>query len=74
MGSKVVALSDHQLFSLCQQAAIICTSREFKQLHKEMIKLYRNKGMKDAKIVAFQDSLFSLYLEQHAGQSVQTRS
>lgn len=66
--SKTKPFSDQQLQFFCQQAAIICTSSEFRQLHKEMSKLYRRRGIRDAKIIAFQDSLFCLYIEQHDGE------
>lgn len=56
--------SDRQLSKLCQEVAMICCSEEFKKLHKEMSKIYRKNGLTDASRVAFQDSLFSMYLEQ----------
>jgi len=63
-----VNVTDRQVHYFCQQAASICMSREFKQLHKEMSKIYRKKGISDAPIVAFQDSLFSLFMEQNDGE------
>lgn len=55
---------DRRLSKFCQEVAIICCSNEFKKLHKEMSKIYRKNGMNHAVRIAFQDSLFSLYLEQ----------
>jgi hypothetical protein len=55
---------DRRLTELCEEVAGICCSDEFKRLHKEMSKLYRKSGVPNASRVAFQDSLFSLYLEQ----------
>lgn len=55
---------DRRLSKLCQDVAIICCSDEFKKLHKEMSKIYRKNGLSDANRIAFQDSLFSIYLEQ----------
>lgn len=57
-------MTDQQLQLVCQQMAIVCTSRKFRKLNKEMVKLYRKKGISDPHVVAFQDCLFSLYLEQ----------
>ena len=56
--------NDRQLSKLCQEVATICCSDEFKKLHKEMSKIYRKNGLSDASRIAFQDSLFSIYLEQ----------
>lgn len=56
--------SDRRLSKLCQDVATICCSLEFKKLHKEMSKIYRKNGLLDAHRIAFQDSLFSIYLEQ----------
>ena len=56
--------SDRHLSELCQNVAIICCSSQFKRLHKEMSKVYRKSGLTDALRLAFQDSLFSMYLEQ----------
>lgn len=63
-----LSVTDRQLQLFCQQAATICNSSEFKKLHKEMQKIYRKKGIRDAKIISFQDSLFCLYIEQQDGE------
>ena len=63
-----VSVSERQLQVFCHQAATICTSREFKQLQKEMVKIYRKKGISDAQLIAFQDSLFCLIMEQEDGE------
>ena len=55
---------DRRLSKLCQEVAMICCSSEFKKLHKEMSKIYRKNGLNNAVRIAFQDSLFSIYLEQ----------
>ncbi|RKD24275.1 hypothetical protein BEP19_07685 [Ammoniphilus oxalaticus] len=55
---------DRRLSLLCQHVATICCSNEFKKLHKEMSRIYRRNGLRDATRIAFQDSLFSIYLEQ----------
>lgn len=55
---------DRHLSQLCQHVAMICCSNEFKKLHKEMSRIYRKNGLRDATRIAFQDSLFSIYLEQ----------
>ncbi|GAB7388264.1 hypothetical protein BSNK01_21010 [Bacillaceae bacterium] len=55
---------ERRLSRFCHDVASICYSAEFKKLHKEMSKLYRRSGVKDAKRVAFQDSLFALFLER----------
>ncbi len=56
---------DRRLSKICQDVAYICCSDEFKKLHKEMSKIYRKNGLTDANRIAFQDSLFSIYLEQY---------
>ncbi|WP_025028669.1 hypothetical protein [Caldalkalibacillus mannanilyticus] len=61
-------MTDRQIYFFCQQAAVICLSREFKQLHKEMSKIYRKRGLVDAPTIAFQDSLFSMFMEHHDGE------
>ena len=68
MKAQAQEATERQLQLFCQQAAFICHSKEFKQLNKEMSKLYRRNGIHNFKIVAFQDSLFSLYLEVHDGK------
>jgi hypothetical protein len=55
--------NDRRLSELCQDVASICCSSEFKKLHKEISKIYRKNGVTDASRLAFQDSLFSMYLE-----------
>ena len=56
--------SDRHLSEWCQSIASICCSPEFKKLHKEMCKIYRRSGLINPTVIAFQDSLFSLYIEQ----------
>lgn len=68
MKSNLNQTSDRQLLILCEKVSLIYHSREFKQLYKEMSKLYRKKGIRDPKVIAFQDSLFCLYSEQHDGE------
>ncbi|GAA0365770.1 hypothetical protein [Bacillus horti] len=75
MDRNVKVMFDRQLYVFCQEAAQICHSKEFKQLHKEMAKLYRKKGVNNFKVIAFHDSLYSIYMEQHDGElSSQMRS
>lgn len=57
-------LSENQIQLFCQQIAVICYSDYFKQLHKEMSKRYKKNGIENARLVAFQDSLFTIYMEQ----------
>lgn len=66
--STKITFSDQQLQFFCQQAALICMSSEFRQLHKELSKLYRRRGVRDPKLLAFQDSLYCLYSEQVDGE------
>lgn len=54
---------DARLFQLCREVARICISEEFQHLNREMVKLYRKSGVSDPYLVAFQDTLFSLFLE-----------
>lgn len=63
---------DRQLSIFCQHAAEICTSKEFKRLNKEISKLYRKSGVSDFKVIAFHDSLYSLYLEQVNAQNIKS--
>ncbi|MFC4768835.1 hypothetical protein [Effusibacillus consociatus] len=54
---------DARLFHLCREVARICISEEFQRLNREMVKLYRKNGITDPYLVAFQDTLFSLFVE-----------
>lgn len=47
----------------CREVARICISEEFKRLNRDLLKFYRKSGMDDAFLLAFQDSLFSLFVE-----------
>jgi len=47
----------------CREVARICISDEFKQLNRDLVKFYRKSGQDDALVLAFQDSLFSLFTE-----------
>lgn len=55
---------ERRLLDFCHDVAYICSSHKFRKLHKEMEKHYKKSGVKDASRIAFQDSLFSIYLEQ----------
>lgn len=63
MKYPTVDLHDARLFQLCREVARICISEEFQRLNREMVKLYRKSGISDPYLVAFQDTLFSLFLE-----------
>lgn len=54
---------DARLFQLCREVARICISEEFQRLNREMVKLYRKSGITDPYLAAFQDALFSLFVE-----------
>ncbi|ASS75597.1 hypothetical protein CIG75_11775 [Tumebacillus algifaecis] len=54
---------DIRLMEMCREVARICISDEFKRLNRDLAKFYRKSGMKDAFLLAFQDSLFSMYTE-----------
>jgi hypothetical protein len=56
---------DALLLQLCREVACICISEEFQRLNKEMLKLYRKSGVPDPHLVAFQDTLFSIFLESN---------
>lgn len=58
-----VDVHDARLMQLCREVARICISEEFQRLNREMVKLYRKSGIRDPYLVAFQDSLFSLFVE-----------
>jgi len=47
----------------CREVARICVSDEFKQLNRDLLKFYRKSGMTDPSLLAFQDSLYSLFIE-----------
>lgn len=68
MENPLIRLSDDDLELFCLQAATIVTSKEFKQLFNEMHRIYRKLHVNEAKVSAFKDSLFSLYLEVYADQ------
>lgn len=69
METPLIRLADRDIHLFCFQAAKICTSKEFKSLYKEMFKLYRQRNIQEAKLSAFRDSLFSLYVEKIPDQS-----
>jgi hypothetical protein len=54
---------DERLMEWCREVARICISDEFKRLNRDLVKFYRKSGMDDARMLAFQDSLFSLFTE-----------
>jgi hypothetical protein len=54
----------------CREVARICISDEFKRLNRDLVKFYRKSGMDDAFLLAFQDSLFSLFTEPHGDRQV----
>jgi hypothetical protein len=64
---------DERLICLFHEVSFICCTNEFEKLHKEMSKLYRKSGMKDAKQTAFQDTLFSIYIEQVVPEKLRSR-
>ncbi|KEO82980.1 hypothetical protein [Tumebacillus flagellatus] len=54
---------DEKLMEWCREVARICVSDEFKRLNRDLLKFYRKSGMDDPFLLAFQDSLFSLFTE-----------
>jgi len=54
----------------CREVARICVSDEFKQLNRDLLKFYRKSGMTDPFLLAFQDSLFSLFTELDGDRQV----
>ncbi|MCX7568567.1 hypothetical protein OS242_01115 [Tumebacillus sp. DT12] len=54
---------DTRLMEWCREVARICISDEFKQLNRDLVKFYRKSGKDDALMLAFQDSLFSMFTE-----------
>jgi hypothetical protein len=54
---------DERLMEWCREVARICVSDEFKRLNRDLLKFYRKSGVNDAFLLAFQDSLFSLFTE-----------
>lgn len=54
---------DEELIELCRRVAHICVSHDFKTLHSEMLKWYKKSGVRDPHVIAFQDTLFSFFLE-----------
>lgn len=64
---------DERLIHFFREVATICCSREFEKLHKEMSKLYRRGGIKNAKQIAFQDTLFTIYIEQVTPEAMHSR-
>lgn len=57
---------DARLFQLCREVARICISEEFQRLNREMVKLYRKSGITDPNLAAFQDTLFSLFIDSES--------
>lgn len=65
MKADLPVKAERELYTFCQNAAKICNSREFKQLQKEISRLYRKQGVPDFRLIAFQDSLYTLYIERY---------
>jgi hypothetical protein len=61
---------DERLMEWCREVARICISDEFKRLNRDLVKFYRKSGMDDAFLLAFQDSLFSLFTESDGYRQV----
>lgn len=61
---------DERLMEWCREVARICVSDEFKQLNRDLLKFYRKSGMTDPFLLAFQDSLFSLFTELDGDRQV----
>jgi hypothetical protein len=55
---------EERLIQFFREVSAICCSDEFEKLYKEMSKHYRKSGIKNAKQTAFQDTLFTIYIEQ----------
>jgi hypothetical protein len=54
---------DERLMEWCREVARICVSDEFKRLNRDLLKFYRKSGLHDPFLLAFQDSLYSLFTE-----------
>jgi hypothetical protein len=61
---------DERLMEWCREVARICVSDEFKQLNRDLIKVYKKSGATDPFLLAFQDSLFSLFTESDDDRQV----
>jgi hypothetical protein len=64
---------DERLILFFREVSTICCSQEFEKLHKEMSKLYRKSGIKNARQIAFQDTLFTIYIEQVSPEPMRSR-
>lgn len=61
---------DERLMEWCREVARICVSDEFKRLNRDLLKFYRKSGLDNAFLLAFQDSLFSLFTESDDDRQV----
>jgi len=61
---------DERLMEWCREVARICVSDEFKQLNRDLVKVYKKSGVTDPFLLAFQDSLFSLFTESDDDRQV----
>lgn len=68
MRNPYVDERDERLMEWCREVARICVSDEFKRLNRDLVKFYKKSGVDDVLLVAFQDSLFSLFTESDGDQ------
>lgn len=54
------------------QIAMICLSEEFQKLKKELEDIYSRSNVKDYKLVAFQDALYTFLAQEEEGTAVKS--
>lgn len=64
MAKPVIDDSHPEIRRIVQKISYICTSNEFLALTKELELLYRRSGEEEPAILAFQDALYTLIVQE----------
>lgn len=75
MSGSLTEDRDEQLNKLVVQVSAICMSEEFRILQQELAQMYARAKVENGELIAFQDALFSLLIQQESDQqTIHTRA
>ncbi|HEX3030980.1 MAG TPA: hypothetical protein VHS59_01865 [Bacillota bacterium] len=75
MSGRLTDDRDEQLKKLVTQVSAICMSEEFRILQQELAQMYKRAHVENGELIAFQDALFSLLIQQESDEeTVHTRA
>lgn len=74
MSEQPISAEEEDLKKFIRQISSICLSEEFQVLRKELEIMYLRCKLENAGIIAFQDALYSMLVQEEAGnrQTVQS--